>query len=790
VRRIPWPSPDRQQAVFLLGLGLLLLALFSRVLLLGEVFYERDVLLVWVAQVEAFVRSIHAGSLPVWDPGVAFGHPMLGNPNTQVFYPFTWLNLLIQPLTLYVFYALAHLALAGAGFRLWARRAGLSPEAATLSALVFVASGPLLSFVNVWHHLAGASLLPWALWAADHAMSEARPRAVLGLAAIIGLQIFAGSPDLCIFTGLILGADALRRAGTGPSRAKPLGVLVIAYLLGAGLAAAQIAPSVELVLHSGSRPIPFEGRTLWSLHPAALVQTLVPMTFRDLPPLAPNLAQSLFDLWSPFMKSNYLGLASLCLVGWALAAAERRTALFFGFLFVTSLAVSLGRYSPAYEWLCALVPPLTMVRYPSKAAIVAALAWAMLTGLGYDAWRRGPDRVRAAFRIGALAFVVGLAVFLAASALGVMVFPGTLRLPMEGPAWGQMIALSRSNVITASSLAVLVACLCVSGKAVAPGRSALVAFLVMADLAVANRQINPTTGAGLLNQRPDILAAIPRDTSTRVYAWDYVLRAPGRGHDTAGMLGIFMEVAMLKDPALGSLAFQAYLYPPSAARWGLRGSFDRDLLGLYPPWINEMNLLVREVEDTPAYTRLLQIAGVSRVVTLHRDIEALPRVMALNGIVRLPIQVFSVPDPWPRTWVACQARFVPGPKPFMTLLAQDFDPNREVLVDREVKLEAPCRQGESRIVEDRPDRVTLDVNLDGSGVVTLLDGAERGWRVLVDDAPAQILRINHIFRGVRADAGRHRVTFIYRPQSLVPGLVITTIVALFMLVLASRSRAG
>jgi hypothetical protein len=40
--------------------------------------------------------SIAAGSWPVWNPYVSSGQPLLGYPNSQVFYPPTWLNLVMR----------------------------------------------------------------------------------------------------------------------------------------------------------------------------------------------------------------------------------------------------------------------------------------------------------------------------------------------------------------------------------------------------------------------------------------------------------------------------------------------------------------------------------------------------------------------------------------------------------------------------------------------------------------------------------------------------------------------
>src|SRR5260221_12301368 len=136
----------------------------------GRVLFERDVHAVWYAQVEVFVHTVASGAWPLWDPFVSFGHPMLANPNTQVLYPSSWLNLLIRPWTYYTLYAVAHLVFGAAGVYAWLRRLRSSRAAALLAGAVWMVSGPVLSLVNVWHHLAGAAWMPWILFTADRAI--------------------------------------------------------------------------------------------------------------------------------------------------------------------------------------------------------------------------------------------------------------------------------------------------------------------------------------------------------------------------------------------------------------------------------------------------------------------------------------------------------------------------------------------------------------------------------------------------------------------------------------------
>src|SRR5262249_13811631 len=48
---------------------------------------------------------------------------------------------------------------------------------------------------------------------------------------------------------------------------------------------------------------------------------------------------------------------------------------------------ALGANGPLYGFMTTVVPPLRALRYPSKAMALAALAFALLAGLGVDRWR-------------------------------------------------------------------------------------------------------------------------------------------------------------------------------------------------------------------------------------------------------------------------------------------------------------------------------------------------------------------------------------------------------------------
>jgi uncharacterized membrane protein YfhO len=108
----------------------------------------------------------------------------------------------------------------------------------------------------------------------------------------------------------------------------------------------------------------------------------------------------------------------------------------------------------------------------------------------------------------------------------------------------------------------------------------------------------------------------------------------------------------------------------------------------------------------------------------------------------------------------------------------DFNRTEEALIDQasmallereEVPSPAgihPQSRGATRIVSYQRDQVVIDVEADRAGVVVLHDIYYPGWEVTVDGTRRPLLRANLLFRGVEVPAGRHRVTFDFRPLSL------------------------
>ncbi len=91
---------------------------------------------------------------------------------------------------------------------------------------------------------------------------------------------------------------------------------------------------------------------------------------------------------------------------------------------------------------------------------------------------------------------------------------------------------------------------------------------------------------------------------------------------------------------------------------------------------------------------------------------------------------------------------------------------------------------------DDPTRVELGVALDSPGLVVLADVFYPGWRLEVDNQPADILRVNRAMRGAFVKAGNHRLVFTYDPTSLRVGIGLSVVGLLAGLALMATGRSN
>ncbi len=758
-----------REEVPVLALAGAVVALFGTAVLGRGVFFERDVGSYWYPQVATLVRVVTSGAWPVWDPDEGFGVPLLADPSSQVFYPTTWLNLLLLPPAVYAVLVVVHTFWAGAGTYRLARRWGLGQLAATASAWTWCASGPFLSAATLYHHFCGAAWMPWLLLAGERLLEERTPAAAARLALTAGAQALAGSAEMCTFSILAFLLRAVEWAierRPGRERRRAARALLLAGAVAAAVAAAQWLPTAALLASTSRARFQAGDNLYWSVAPRTMLDFLVPGFTTDLP-LSEAARAQIFDGREPFLANLYLGgVAALACCGLARGRLARRGAL----LALVFLLLALGRHFPPGTAILTTFP-LRLFRYPAKYLLPASLFWSLLVGCGLEAWRQPWQAAarRRALRMAALAGALALVALAAAVAAGHAPLELARRLGANEQFLPVASAIAASKLFRAAALAAVAGILLVAAllhpRLRNPAAIAL-SVVLAADLFANGRRVNLLGPPELAAEVSPALSMMgPRDGDYRLLSSeeDMVFL---NAHFTRGVAGW--------PPAWSwALGMQQRLSPPTGARWGLRGSYDADYTGLANPALPLLSGVVQGGRAPALARRLLRLGNVGTVVTLRGDLPGLVPEGEFLTVFDVPVRVQRVPDPLPAVYVAGGIRPAADPMAALRIIARpDFEPGRDVTVPGS-GLERPAPagfRGTVTVLDHRADRIVVDAEASHPGYVVFVEAYEKRWQARVDGLPAAVVPVNLLFRGVRVPAGRHRVELAYRPASVTAGL--------------------
>jgi hypothetical protein len=478
------------------------LVFFHKLSFSGLILARGDTLNYFYPYWRAAASALSAGRVPLWNPSLFMGAPMLANSQVGLLYPLNWpLWLLLD--TPYAVSAsiVLHLIIAGAGVYMAGRRTlGLEPAAATLAAVLFALGGYLTAQVEHINQLQGLAWMPWVFAAASPLPQQrpgscqtARRAACLGL--LFGLQLLAGHTQTPFITGvgLVIWLPAvIRRAGLRSPRAAAAALWPYAAgpVLAVFLAGAQVVPSSELAQHSVRQGgLPANEAMSFSLHPLVLGRALLP-TYGD----------ELFTEYVAFLPLTGLLLAAAGAWSWRSRPSTRAWLV----VALLGLFLSLGLFNPLYHLLVAL-PGFGHFRAPARWLALYALGAALLAGQGWQSLRAGGgdslqfSMVRRPFQAGIVALVLLAAWSYLSGALSNF-------LPL-GAEVSAVVPNSQTLLTWTAELGLfgLLALAAYRTSAIRPAVAPILATLAVAGLYLGSRDLpynRPTTSQAYFDLRP------------------------------------------------------------------------------------------------------------------------------------------------------------------------------------------------------------------------------------------------------------------------------------------------
>lgn len=353
-----------------------------------------------------------SGSLPLWNPYIFGGMPLLASAQGGLLFPPNWFYLFFSPQTATNLSVVASYMLAGLGAYLYARRAGASVAGSVVTSLAWQWGGFLVGQIGHINVVQTGACLPWVLWALDgYGMEGGRKWGVL-LAAFVALQTFVGHQQTLAYSLLLAAAYVFANAYTlRESRARYLRSLAF-LAAGVLLAAVQILPTFELLRNSLRADSSYDFFTSFSLPPRMLATLVAPYVagggdgrlFR-----APYVGPPYYG-----EMAAYVGALGLMLAACAVVLKRDAKTKFWTAAALVCLLLALGRYAPLkFYKLIYYVPVLNLFRVPARHLMGAEFALAVLAGRGLTALAaaRGEGRsVRRAAAVGACVVLLTLLV--------------------------------------------------------------------------------------------------------------------------------------------------------------------------------------------------------------------------------------------------------------------------------------------------------------------------------------------------------------------------------------------
>lgn len=757
--------------------------------------WSRGLLLTWEDGIQEIYplkvlasEIIRQGGLPLWNPYMFIGFPLLGSMQPSVFYPLGAFFLFLPPPLALNLSTLLHSTLAGFFTFLYARLLCGRDFPAIMAGMAFGFLGYVQCHLNHVPIYYAAVWLPLILYFIEKLRVEGRMLYGLSASLAIALQVYAGHPQTLVQSHMLLSFYVLAHAVIA-GRSAGLGFAArsaASAALGLLLALPQLVSTYELSTLAFRKTLSYEFFSQFSFPPHLLPSLLFPFLWGKGG-----------EYWGPDhvmrLAEGFAGTLPLLMAVVVVIKRWRADVhvKVWGMIFVIAFVLSLGDYLPFLHKLLYHVPVVNSFRAPVRHFFEVDLAVAVLFGLGLVRVM-GRDRP---FIKASLTAIGGIAVLAVLASLLVAALKGHIDLRALDLVRPELLFVKTSL----ASPSIFVPLLILGAYAAAlflflrlkKASGALLAALLAALLFGEALYFKGKTGP-----LPKISDIARRQSDG---ALDFLSKQPGRtafvfishGRRTQDLLPITRKVSMLNgyDPlilndfgdlldmegmgfshtwddlikynSILSVLNTEYLVVPDEKAptvEAVKGRVERDEKGrmFFVPPIGP-DLPPRE-SYRPVYERLFR----SGRGTVYLNKNAMPRAYSVAGLV--------------------EAGGLMEVK--RKLFTFRVDPRRQAMVpagDLKAIGRRDFTPGKVRIVDYRPASVRISARFDGEGFLVLADQYYPGWKAYIDGEEARIHRTNGVLRGLVVPGGEHEVVFRYAPYHLYAAMAASLAATLLVL---------
>ena len=704
------------------------------------------------------VDLLKEGKLPLWNPYILGGTPLLANFQSAPFSPTNFIYFLTDKLSAWSLQVALQHFLAALFTYLLLRHWKVSKTSSVLGGIMYAFFGFNLIWSQWNGHALAASFIPLILLFESKWLTDGNVRDGIGISISFALLFLSGYPQVALYLLLavfIYWIVFTSRQKTFLIRSLLLGLF---FLIGVGLSAFQVVPGAELLSLSqrAVEPHPFE----WAFLPWSKVITFVAPDFFG------NHATA--NYWGPQDYTSNTGFVGV--VGLTLATAgllvlkKKKEVLFLAILLVASLVFAFPTPVSIFLWKSGILGLNAASAH--RSLVLFNLSVAALSGFGLDNILRKKS----------FEFKIFMPSFLILTGFGIFAVSFYFLSKTNPTAYEPLVRNISRYVVAIRNLIFPTATLIAASfllwllSRIKNGFKVLILITLFAltsfELFRFGWKFTPFSPRHIVFPRTPIIDYLMsqikpfRTTGSRVIPIN--MRMPYEvesfeGYDAVYPLRTSELVAAINSSKSGTDPVGRY------------GTIDNLTLPLMEMMNTRYYLAIkRDERGNPSPSgnipseflenRFKLVYEDKSVAVLESD-QALPRAFLVYDWERKD-EKYEIID---------------------TLLAPDFSYKDKILIEDFKK--DPQGSGEDKVSFEfySENESILEVETSKNGLLFISDTFYPGWRAFIDGRETQIYRANYDFRAIEVAEGIHSIKFVYLPESFFNGLKISLISLIILL---------
>jgi hypothetical protein len=528
----------------------------------------------------------------------------------------------------------------------------------------------------------------------------------------------------------------------GPYVLKAALGLTAILVVGFSLAALQLLPTYEFTrLSTRAGGIDYEFATLGSLPFKNFITFLIPEFFG----VPANRTFWISDAnWAFWEYCGYVGMCALILPVISMKRiVTDRVGIFFIFVLVIALFLSLGKHNPLYKFIYYL-PGFHHFRLPAQILFLYVFSMAVLAGMGLDRLTDGKafsTTYRVVVFCGLLFFLVlAIWVHMHPYSFFYLLFKYVKPTGITGGQAGQVYPIVTHAILKSSAIFLVISILLRLYRRGFLSYAATGGLCILISVVDIGSFAFPLVRTVNIDPHPDQVRLIRQlKLDGDIYR---AIATNGCFPENSGLLHRFQDIQ----------------------------GYDPLILRSYMQYVNRSQHLPPD----------------NKVVNMHyvRNTDnALMDMLNLKYHIDCSSKTIIKRDTYvPRAYIVHQAVVKDDEDVLNYMMERDFDPLKKVVFAKQINMpetEMPeIRRNpkeECRILSCTCDEIVIEATLNAPGFLVMSEINYPGWHVYVNGKKATLLTANYLFRSVPLAAGRHHIRFVFDPFTFKIGRIVSVI---------------